>query len=290
MRIGELSRRTGVSPDRLRAWERRYGLLRPRRTQGGTRLYSGADERRVQLMLRALSGGYSAAEAAEVAGSARIGVPPGVAPAIGGPEADATRRELEAALYAFDETGAQRALERLFAAFTPLAVVRDVLLPTLREVGDRWADGHATVAQEHFASSFIHARLMALARGWDRGSGSRAVLACAPGEQHCLGLIAYGIAMHEAGWRIVYLGADCPVAMTASAAAEVDAELVVVGAALPDHLVGNADALRSLAEQVPLVIGGGGAGREVAGRIGARLAGGDLVEAAFALDPAAGRR
>ena len=82
-----------------------------------------------------------------------------------------------------------------------------------------------TVAQEHFASGFIHARLLALARGWDRGLGPRALLACAPGEQHTFGLIAFGIALHEIGWRITYLGADTPIPMVIEAAASVQPRL-----------------------------------------------------------------
>ncbi|HXV03786.1 MAG TPA: MerR family transcriptional regulator, partial [Gaiellaceae bacterium] len=70
LRIGELSRRTGVAPELLRAWERRYGLLRPQRSEGGFRLYSGADERRVELMRRHLRRGLAAAEAARLAAAA----------------------------------------------------------------------------------------------------------------------------------------------------------------------------------------------------------------------------
>ncbi len=77
LRIGELSRRTGVGADRLRAWERRYGLLRPERSEGGFRLYGQEDERRVRAMKDLISAGVSAAEAARlaVAGATR-GTPP----------------------------------------------------------------------------------------------------------------------------------------------------------------------------------------------------------------------
>src|SRR5215212_2559704 len=66
IRIGELSRRVGVAADRLRAWERRYGLMEPARTDGGFRLYSREDERRVRGMKAHLERGLSAAEAARV--------------------------------------------------------------------------------------------------------------------------------------------------------------------------------------------------------------------------------
>ena len=72
-------------------------------------------------------------------------------------------------------------------------------------------DGDATVAQEHFASNLIRGRLLGIGRGWDSGEGPRAVLACAPGEQHDLGLIAFGLTLNRRGWRITYLGPDTPV-------------------------------------------------------------------------------
>src|SRR4051794_5578126 len=171
MPISELSRRVGVSAARLRSWERRYGLLQPRRTRGNYRMYSAVDEARVRLMQRHLLEGVPAAQAAELAVAARFSVVPGKATAVRLDEAERTRGEMGEALERFDETGAQRALERLFATFSPITVVRDVLVPYLHEIGERWADAHLSVAQEHFASSFMHARLLALARGWDRGLG-----------------------------------------------------------------------------------------------------------------------
>ena len=115
------------------------------------------------------------------------------------------------ALDRFDDAGAQAALDRLIGALSFETVAREVILPYLRELGDRWERGEASVAQEHFASIVIRGRLLALARGWDRGTGPRALLACAPGEQHELGLIVFGLALRQHGWGITYLGADTPI-------------------------------------------------------------------------------
>ena len=75
----------------------------------------------------------------------------------------------------------------------------------------RWERGEASIAQEHFASSVLRGRLLGLARGWGLGFGPVALLACLPGEQHDLGLIAFGLALRARGWRIVYLGSDTPI-------------------------------------------------------------------------------
>src|SRR5690349_24132875 len=101
LRIGELSKRTGVSPELLRAWERRYGLLQPARSSGGLRLYSAADVERVQLMRRHLADGLAAAQAAALALGASGSE--GSAPVIVSPAA--LREQLAAALDGIDEAG-----------------------------------------------------------------------------------------------------------------------------------------------------------------------------------------
>jgi DNA-binding transcriptional MerR regulator len=280
MRIGEISRRTGVNPDVLRAWERRYRLLRPRRTAGGTRLYSATDETRVRLMRRYMADGLPAAQAAEMVIAARLTVRPGQAGSVPPAEVAAAHAEMHASLDRFDETSAQRALEQLFGAYSPLAVVRDVMMAYLAEVGDRWAEGHVSVAQEHFASNFLHARLLAFARGWDRGLGPRAVLACAPHEEHTFGLIAFGVALHQIGWRITYLGANTGVGMVEEAATHVEPDLVVVAAALAERLVPILDGLRALGERWPTAIAGAGASAPLATRAGVQHLEGDPVGAA----------
>jgi DNA-binding transcriptional MerR regulator len=280
MRIGEMSQRTGVSPDLLRAWERRYGLLRPRRTAGGTRLYSGTDEARVRLMRRYLTDGLPPAQAAEMVTAARLTVRPGEGVSVSPGEVAAAHEEMHASLDRFDETSAQRALERLFSTYSPLTVVRDVMMPYLHEIGERWTAGHVSVAQEHFATNFLHARLLAFARGWDRGLGPRALLACAPAELHTFGLITFGVALHQFGWRITYLGADTTVAMVEEAAAHIKPDLVVIFAAVPERVAPIVDELTVLSERWPTAIAGAGASSAVAARLPARRLEGDPVSAA----------
>ncbi len=264
LRIGELSRRTGVAPELLRAWERRYGLLRPARSEGGFRLYSEADEERVALMRQHLRSGLAAAEAARLAvdGARRADLS---ASEQGKPELEAGARRLRGALDEFDEAGAQAALDDLFATFTVETVLSAVILPYLVELGERWSSGDATVAQEHFASNLIRGRLLGIGRGWDAGEGPRAVLACAPGELHDLGLIAFALTLSRRGWRITYLGPDTPVESLVDTAGRLEPDLVVVTATSKRRLTPLVDALTELGRKTRVAVAGSGAASEVDG-------------------------
>ncbi len=225
LRIGELSRRSGVSPELLRAWERRYGLLRPGRSEGGLRLYSAGDLERVRLMRQHMTRGLAAREAAALVAGA-----PDPAPRSPSPVFDPVlaRADLQRTLEAFDEPGGQGVLDELLAVATIDALLVDVLLPYLYELGARWEHGEVTVAQEHFATNLLRGRLLGLARGWGRGTGRLALLACPPAERHDLGLIAFGLALRERGWRITYLGSDTPIESIAETARAIEPALLVL--------------------------------------------------------------
>jgi methanogenic corrinoid protein MtbC1 len=280
MPIGELSRRVGVSADVLRKWERRYGILRPGRTTGNHRLYSRLDEARVRLMVGHVHDGMSPAQAAELAMAARFRIGAGTAPTEMVDHLIVARRRMLDALSRYDETAADQVLEKLVARVAPTTIVRDVFLALMREVGQRWADGAMSVAQEHFATGFIHCRLLTLARGWDHGLGPRALLACPSGEQHTLGLLAFGIALHQIGWRVTYLGADTPPAMIAEAAEAVKPRLTILAAVMPGRFDASEAELSTLTQRRRLAVAGADASPEVAARLGASYLAGDPVSAA----------
>jgi len=255
LRVGELSRRSGVSTDLLRAWERRYGLLHPTRSAGGLRLYAPADLERVRLMKQHLAEGLAAAEAAALA----LRDDGAEAPRQGEFRPAELRGELAEALDSFDEPRAQSVIDRLLAAATVDTFLREIILPYLEELGDRWECGEISVAQEHFASGVLRGRLLGMARGWGQGLGPAAVLACLPGEQHDIGLVAFGLALRARGWRIVYLGPDCPVANVAEASERLDARLVVLSAVSAERLQPVLSELQQLARRHTVAIGGAAA-------------------------------
>jgi DNA-binding transcriptional MerR regulator/methylmalonyl-CoA mutase cobalamin-binding subunit len=269
MPIRELSRRVGVSTDLLRKWEQRYAVLNPQRTAGNQRLYSRVDEARARVMLRHLHDGMPAAQAAELAISTRFRIAPDATTTARVAQVAQTTAAMQAALERYDETTADQALETLHRISPANIVIGEVLLPYLHDIGERWQHGQLSIAQEHFATAFIHSRLLGLARGWDRGLGPRALLACPPQEQHTLGLIAFGIALHHIGWRITYLAADTPIPMIAEAATSIHPRLIVISAATPDHLTPALPQLRELRPHNTVAIAGAGANQDHAHQSGA---------------------
>jgi MerR family transcriptional regulator, light-induced transcriptional regulator len=276
MRIGELSRGTGVTPELLRAWEQRYQLLQPSRSSGGFRLYPSADEARVRRT-SALAEGLSAAEAARQAATDEIADQHGERPL-----AAELAGRLHQALDGFDAASAQGARDHLFAAVSQEFALTEGLIPYLRDLGERWAAGTATVAQEHFASNIIRARLLGLAQDWGAGGSPTCVAACLPGEAHDLGLVMLGLLMARRGWQLTFLGADTPLESLESTVRTLRHTVVVLSTYDAAIFHANANAIARLAATTRVALRGP-VDDEPIRRTGAEAMGGDIPAAAAAL-------
>lgn len=294
LRIGELSRRTGVPVPTIRGWERRYQYPVPSRTSHGYRLYSEADVRGLTQLCALLASGMAVSQAVEVmrvreaderAGSSSTaaavqgeGAGSGVTPGI-------LAERLALALLAFDSAGAHELLDRAFGAFGVEVAMCDVSLAAVREIGTQWEQGAATIAQEHFASNLVRGRIWGLARGWDQGSGRRIVLAVTGGDQHDLPLLVLGILLRERGWRVTWIGADTPAAVLLEVSKQVQPELVLVSMTGRRPKAGDMPALQQLTQHgVRLAIAGPRATARLAEELGALLVAGGPDEVARDLE------
>ena len=263
MNITALSQRTGVAAETLRKWEQRYAVLRPDRTPGGQRRYTELDVARVQWLLDRLAEGYRIGDAATLLGEAQ---PVARAPA-------EFRRAIYEAALRTDAGAVARLLDQAFALLPHDDALVRVVHPVLQQVGDGWAEGELSIAQEHLVSSAIRARLHRFVdgRGGDRGT---AVLACVPRERHELGLLMLAGAMANDGWAIAYLGADTPLDEAVDAAAATGASILCLSVTLRD----NGARLKRLAapRRLHAVVGGPGASGAVARRLGAQYLDGNL--------------
>ena len=193
------------------------------------------------------------------------------------------RDELARALRGFDGARAHALFDRMLGELTVNAVLRDVVLPCLRQVGDAWARGDVTVAEEHFASQLIRERLLGLARDWDRGDGPRALLACPAGERHDIGLICFGLVLARSGWRITFLGPDTPADALTEAVQKLAPDVVVLVATAEDRFGSIAESLRALAEGHEVALAGPGATAEIVRATGTAALDGGPVSAALEL-------
>ncbi|MCD6639241.1 MAG: MerR family transcriptional regulator [Nocardioides sp.] len=260
-RIGDLAERTGVSSHTLRAWEKRFSLLRPVRTSGGYRLYSQADAARVTRMQELRDQGVAAARAAAMVLQEDRGR--GHDPADGAHQpGDVVAAFVEQAR-AFDDAGAHAVLDAATSSLSTEDAIEQVFLPALSRIGEGWADGELTVAHEHFASLVVRARLMPHTVAWSTGTGPLAVLACPAGERHDIGLIAFGVVLGRAGWQVRCLGADTPWESLVSAVEALEPDVLVLSAVTPAPLEPLGTWLPRLGAARRVVVGGAGAANGV---------------------------
>jgi DNA-binding transcriptional MerR regulator len=278
IRIGALSERTGVSEELLRAWERRYGLLSPERTAGGFRLYSDEDLARVRHMVELLGRGLSASDAAR---SVLNGVVQAPASAGGATMLESLKARVHAAFREFDDVELEGAIDAVFAAVDLDTAAREVFVPALQQLGDDWASGRVSVAQEHFAVNVLQGRLMAMARGWDQGFGPRVLLACPEGELHGVSLVLFGLLARRRGWRVTFLGANTPLTDVLATQEEIAADCTVIFATVWSEYRQFAEQLAERATR-PVALGGATAG-PIAEEAGCHALPAGLVEAADAL-------
>jgi methylmalonyl-CoA mutase cobalamin-binding subunit len=273
--IGVAAERTGLSPDVIRAWERRYGAVVPARDESGQRRYSDAEVERLRLLRRATDAGRSISD---VAGLERDSL----AELVRGDEAGrrAAGRsapegspvpDLEALALSLDGEGLEAGLRRALLARGFVGFAEQVAAPLLRRLGDGWHAGEVTVAQEHLATATVR-RVLETTRdmggGAENGSRPVAVVATLDGERHEVGALMVATTATLAGWRVAYLGADLPIPEVVSAAESTGASAVLISGTYGvagEELVSGLRRLRSALPAAVEVYAGGAAARRSRG-------------------------
>lgn len=253
---------TGIPKNTLIAWERRYGLVSPERTESGYRLYTDSDVRLLLRVKELLDDGYRISEVVRLLTREPGGTPlpePQAGTEAGGLEG--LRDRLLSRLLDFDLDGAEQ-ISRAFVTLPFETLLDEVYLPLLQEVGERWERSEATVVQEHFVSGWCRERILAMARRVEPGAPGAPEAFCgtAQGERHEFG--ALGVAFHLAnrGYRVLYLGADVPTSQLLELIAERRPALVAVSAVLERKDLDLVDygntLLAALGDEGKVLIGG----------------------------------
>ncbi len=271
--VREVEDRTGVPASTLRQWERRYGFPDPQRSESGYRYYSEGDVASIVRMRELVADGVQPSRAAALMLDAQQ-------PSSGVRSVEVLSRELVDALRRLDAERADLLLTEVLTLYPVDTALFDVIRPTLVRIGDLWHAGELSVAVEHFASNFLQGRLRGLLGMLPpAGRGYRVVVTCAPGERHEMGAMILAIMLKRFGFRVVYLGADTPVADLAKLTAEQGFDAVLLSATSPEALVGIRESRTELrALGALLVLGGEGlAGQpELAADVGGVFLGNDV--------------
>jgi MerR family transcriptional regulator, light-induced transcriptional regulator len=238
--IKEAAARSGVSIPLLRAWERRYAVVRPARTASGYRLYDESSIARLREMRRLVGDGWSPSAAAERLAStpdadiATLALPANRGQADERPAPAFAEAFVDAAA-ALDDERVEALLDDILARGSFEHVAETDLLPALEALGTAWAEGRVDVAGEHAASHAVLRRMSAAYQAAGRAAPERPVLVgLPPGARHELGALAFAAAARRKGLPILYLGADLPVQDWIDAAARTRARAVVIGAVTAD--------------------------------------------------------
>jgi len=290
MRI--VTRRTGLSAHLLRAWERRYEVVKPSRSEGGRRLYSDADIERLRLLYRATLAGRSIGQVAELSTEALTalvrldaeadaeaelanqgaqGSELITPPATAGYLADCIR-----SVERLDAPGLDATLRRAVVAL-PAAVLLDaVVVPLLERLGTRWREGTLRPVHGHLASAVLRRVLDRVIESASSPLGTANLVVATPaGQVHEFGALVVAAAAAAEGWRVTYLGADLPAEDIAEAAARTRARAAALSVVFPAGDAALGDELRRLRAVLPkdvtLVVGGAAASAysEVLNEIGA---------------------
>lgn len=261
---------TGLKPDTLRAWERRYGLPTPKRTVGGHRLYSQRDIDTLKWLVARQEEGLSISRAVDlwkkIVGGGRdplqelplttVEQPTSKLPS--GATLIQMRDAWVKACMDFDERSAENILSQALAMYSPETVCLSLLQKGLAEIGVGWYEGRVTAQQEHFASALAMRRIESLVAGTPPPTRpGRILIGCAPEEEHTFSSLLLTLLLRRRGWEALYLGANVPLARLEATIAAAEPKLVVLTAQslhTAATLYAMADVLYK--EDVPLAFGG----------------------------------
>jgi methanogenic corrinoid protein MtbC1 len=271
---------TGLTPDLIRAWEKRYAVVAPIRGARGARLYSSADIAHLRLLARVVGAGRAIGDVAPLglAELEKLAGQPGPdgqraeRRGVHAPREDFVSRVLER-LERFDHAAVTRLLGDAVIGLGVRRFVYEVVLPLVHHVGARWADGELSIAEEHLVTAMLRNLLASLTHG-RAGHGRPFVLATPAGERHEIGLLLVALLARDAGIDVVHLGVDLPAADIATAAARTQACVVglsVVAGKNRARACAEVAAIQSaLPADVVLWLGGADAGNVAAGVKGFR--------------------
>jgi methanogenic corrinoid protein MtbC1 len=265
-----VEQQTGISAATLRAWERRYSLVEPKRTASGYRLYSDRDVALLRWVRTQMDEGLTVSRVVAMLENLRDNSDPIWVESGDGQvpvkydtplPPKSLVQPLFQALVDLDDDRADEIIDQAFAMYTMPTVYVDLIAPTLVEIGEAWHRGAIFVATEHFAASYVRGRLLALFQAYPRRPEMPMLfVGCAPKEWHELGALIFAVMLRQQGFDAVYLGQDVPLDDMIQAASQEHPAMVCFSANSPTTALNLRDAqsrLQTLEPPSPLLGYGG---------------------------------
>ena len=259
--IRTVSSLTGVNAVTLRAWERRYDLIKPMRTPKGHRLYTMTDVELIQHVVSLLNNGMSIGQVRQVLDHPKILLdsPPEIEEG-GNPDGwQGYRHRLLQAVIAFDDAVLNDIYSEVLSLYPVDIVTHRLIVPLLQELGERWTQGSGSIAEEHFFSMFLRNKLGARFHHLSRDRhGPRLLVACLPGEQHEVGLLLFALAALDRDYSLVLLGPNTPLMELPPVIERADIQAVVLSGSAETALNVIEEDLPRLCQgvTVPVFVGG----------------------------------
>ena len=270
---------TGITSSTLRAWERRYQVTQPVRSDSGYRLYSDRDIMLIRWLKHQVDAGMAISQAvlwlekllAEADGVENVSLPNNpenqtermtpITQHMAMRDYESLQNDLLQALLGYNEEEAEKVLAEAFALYPVELVGEKVIAPVLIEIGEQWHSGKINVAHEHFATAYLQQRLAAILRTVPLSGGQSLIwVACAPEEEHEIGALLLTIYLRRAGYQVQYLGKDLPAADFIANVQLYQPALVMLSATMEEsakNLSQLAEGISNLKGQRPIIGYGG---------------------------------
>lgn len=255
--IRTISEMTGVPTTTLRAWERRYGLLKPSRTPKGHRLYSAQDIELVREIVKLLKSNHTISEAIRITRNPELG---GLVSTTSEDHWQNYQQRILKSIENFNDLNLDRTYNEALSIYPVDMVNEHVIIPVLQTLGSSWADKPAGIAEEHFFSAFLRNKLGArLHHDAHRAKGRKIFISCLPGENHELGILLFSLALLGHGYQVLYLGGNLPLQQIPLVAERTEIDAVLLSGTRTDLWTPSfknqmADTISTLS--LPILLGG----------------------------------
>ncbi len=249
-----VAQETSVPADTFRAWERRYGVPRPHRTDGGHRLYSERDIAIIRWLRDRTAEGMTISQAiALMATGSEVNLNWLDTAVDTEPHSwERFNAQLFAALTDFNEKRAEKIMGEAFALYPLDDVFFNLVQPTMVEVGEQWHQGKISVAAEHFATQFMRRKLSSIFNNYNISEGRGVILVgCAPGELHDLGSLLLAVLLVRHGWQVIYLGAQVPLKDLIDTIERLQPDMVCMSASTIDTAIELVDVAKVITNLTP---------------------------------------